>query len=290
MNVLVTGAETPVGGYLAGELASRGERVVGGVGVAPDMLDELLAGNGVGGIVHAWGATGEPGAEVPSESGVLARAEAALALLEAARRAGFEGRLVIFSSYVVYGNNEAIIDESAPIRPRSLSAVGSIAAEHLARVYTDVHGLDVVSLRLAEAYGPRLGMPPLLGRLIAAALGGSPFRANAGAEQGLHLIHGQDVARAVMAALEAPDPGQRVYNISGGERHSLASVAALVRARFPYSRIDLGPGGIPGLERQGPLDIRAADRDLDYRPRWGLARGIDDTVDWLLSIPRPLIT
>lgn len=287
MNILVTGAETPVGRYLAGELASRGEGVVGGTGVEPDGLDDLISRNRIGGIVHAWGAACDPAAEAPSGPGALARAEAALVLLEAARHTGFEGRLVIFSSTVVYGDNQRTIDESAPIRPRSLRAVSSIAAEHLARVYTDVHGLDVVSLRLADAYGPRLGMPPLLGRLIAAALGGSAFRTDAGAEHGLHLIHGQDVARAVMAALEAPDPHQRVYNISGGERHSLASVAALVRARFPHSRIDLGPGGIPGMERQGPLDIRAADRDLDYRPRWGLARGIDDTVDWLLSIPRP---
>jgi UDP-glucose 4-epimerase len=288
MNVLVTGAETPIGQYLAGELASRGERVVGGQENAPGSLDELIAENGVDGIVHARGATEDPTAGASLGSSVLTPAQGIIGLLEAARRAAFDGRLVIFSSYQVYGDNDATIDESAPIRPRSLSAVGSITVEHLAQVYTDVHGLDVISLRLAEAYGPGLGMPSLLGRLMSAAIGGSPFRAPAGAEQGLHLIHGQDVARAVLAALEAPAPRQRVYNISGGERHSLASVVALVRARFPHSRIDLGPGAIPGLERQGPLDIRAADRDLDYRPRWGLARGIDDTLDWLLSIPRPL--
>ena len=87
----------------------------------------------------------------------------------------------------------------------------------------------------------------------------------------------------MIAALDAKAPTQRVYNVSGGESHSLAQVVALLRERFPQSQIDVGPGHLPGLDRQGSLDISSADRELAYRPIWGLARGLDDYAEWLLA-------
>ena len=76
-------------------------------------------------------------------------------------------------------------------------------------------------------------------------------------------------------------PTQLAYNVTGGETHTLAEIAERVADRFPDARIDLGPGHLPDHDRQGPIDICAADRELGYRPRWGLARGIDDYTDWL---------
>jgi nucleoside-diphosphate-sugar epimerase len=43
---------------------------------------------------------------------------------------------------------------------------------------------------------------------------------------------------------------------------------------------ELGPGDLSEPDRQGPIAITAADRELGYRPRWGLARGIDDYCTW----------
>jgi nucleoside-diphosphate-sugar epimerase len=150
-------------------------------------------------------------------------------------------------------------------------------------MYSDIYGLDVVVLRVGDQYGPELTPPTTLRMLLRCAADGEPFQAPAGADHQFHLTHGEDICRAVIAALDAKAPTQRVYNISGGETHSLAQVVALVRERFPKSRIDLGPGHLPGLDRQGGLDIRAADRELGYRPIWGLARGLDDYAEWLLA-------
>jgi nucleoside-diphosphate-sugar epimerase len=197
--------------------------------------------------------------------------------LEAARAAG--RRVVLLSSCVVYGNARGTIDESRRLRPRTASARAVARSERLAAAYAERHGLDVVVLRLGQAYGPAVGFPAPIDGLVRGALAGDPVRLAAGAEQAFHLTHGEDVSRAVRAALDVADPRQRVFNITGGERQSLADVATLVRARFPRCRISVGPGRLPRLDRQGSLDIRAADRGLGYRPRWGLARGIDDYVD-----------
>jgi nucleoside-diphosphate-sugar epimerase len=122
-----------------------------------------------------------------------------------------------------------------------------------------------------------------VGALVATAARGEPYRAFAGAAHTFNLTHGEDIARAVIAALSAPGARTGVYNVTGGERHTLAQIAALVRARFPESAVDIGPGYLPELARQGRVAIRAAGEELGYRPRWGLARGLDDYAEWLLA-------
>jgi hypothetical protein len=57
-------------------------------------------------------------------------------------------------------------------------------------------------------------------------------------------------------------------------------VVALVHDRIPDADIELVPGDLSAWDDQGPVAITAADRELGYRPRWGLARGIDDYCTW----------
>jgi UDP-glucuronate 4-epimerase len=204
-------------------------------------------------------------------------------LLEAARLAGVRGRIVLLSSTAVYGDNEHPLDESSPLRPRTPHAVAEVTAEQLGTVYADLYGLDVVALRVGEEYGPELAPPPVVEAVMAAVVKGEPFRSSSGADHTFHLTHGEDVARAVTAALAAPSVPRRVYNVTGGERHSLGQIAALLRDRFPRSEVEIGPGRLPELACQGRIAIRAAAEDLGYRPLWGLARGLDDYAEWLLA-------
>jgi UDP-glucose 4-epimerase len=289
--VLVTGASGLVGRYIVDALADRGEQVVGyndtratGANepmetVLGEMFDlprllHVMREHEVQRLVHA--------ADM-SVATVIANVEGVLHLLEAARLAGIEGRIVLLSSSAVYGNNDGPIDEFSPLRPRTAYAVTKVTAEQLGAVYSNLYGLDVVALRIAEAYGRELALPSVLRALIRSAVNGEVFRSSVGADHTFHLVHGEDIYRAVLASLDATNPSQRIYNITGGERHSLAQIVALIHNLFPESRIEVGPGQLPALDRQGPLDIRAADRDLGYRPIWGLARGLDDYVEWLLA-------
>lgn len=300
MKVLVTGGDSFIGLYVVAALADRGEQVISydrspsgsqddrvetALGELFDLprLLHVIREHAVGRIVHAAGLSHpRTSVEMPPAT-AAATVASTLHLLEAARLTGLKGRVVLFSSNVVYGDNDTPIDESSPVRPRTPYAVAKVTTELLGGVYTELYGLDVVALRLGEPYGPGLTHPTMFRVLMTAAATAKPFRAPAGADQTVHLIHGEDVSRAVLAALDTREPKQRVYNITGGESHSLSQVAALIRGRFPDSRIDLGPGHLPELERQGAIDIRAADHELGYRPRWGLARGIDDFAEWILA-------
>ncbi len=299
--VLVTGGSSPLGGYVVDALADAGERVVAYAHAAPHTgavgttaagepfdlprLLQVIREHGVERIVHAAHvADPQVSIQVPVAT-VMANVEGTLHLLEASRLAGLAGRIVLLSSIAVYGDNEGAVDESPPLRPRTPYAVTCITGEQLGAVYAELYGVDVVTLRLGEVYGPGLPLPSALQSLFCAAMTGGPLQTAAGSDQTLHLMHGDDMCRAVLAALSARAPTQRVYNVTSGDAHSLGHVAWLLAERFPHARIELGPGSLPGLDQIGEIDIRAADGALDYRPRWGLARGLDDYAEWLLAQP-----
>jgi UDP-glucose 4-epimerase len=205
-------------------------------------------------------------------------------LFEAARMAGV-GRVVNFSSECAYGHHEDPVDEDAPLRPTTPYGVSKDATELLGRVYTDLYGVDVVSLRVTEVYGPGNRMPETLKDLLQAALAGEPYVAARGGDHRFQLVHAEDVAAAAVAAAACKGQHAPVYNVTGGSQVSLHELADLVRARFPDARLDIGGGHIPTLDRQGPYDIAAARRDLGYAPRWSLERGIDAYADWLRTHP-----
>ena len=285
--VLVTGASGLVVHYLHGAIGDLGHRVVctadaGGRFDLPRLV-HVMRENGVDRIVHAADASDpELSIDMPAAT-VVANVESVLHLLEAARLAQLRGRIVLLSSTAVYGDHQGPIDEASPLRPRTPHAVTKVTAEQLGAVYADLYGLDVVVLRIGDEYGPELAPPAVVGAVVAAAARGEPYRAFAGAAQTFNLTHGEDIARAVIAALSASGARRGVYNVTGGERHTLAQIAALVHGRFPESAVDIGPGYLPELARQGRVAIRAAGEELGYRPRWGLARGLDDYAEWLLA-------
>jgi UDP-glucose 4-epimerase len=298
--VLVTGGSGLVGRYIVEALADHGEHVVGYTdtrATEPDQPTETALGemfdlprllhvmreHDVQRLVHAADISDPRSSIAMPVATVIANVEGLLRLLEAARLAGIEGRIVLLSSSAVYGNNAGPIDECSPLRPRTPYAVTKVAGEQLGAVYADLYGLDIVALRIGEAFGPELELPSVLQAVLRSAVNGEVFRSAVGGDHTFHLTHGEDICRAVMASLGATNPSRRIYNITGGERHSLGQIVALIHNRFPQSRIEVGPGQLPALDRQGPLDIRAADRELGYRPLWGLARGLDDYVEWLLA-------
>ncbi|MEA2247512.1 MAG: UDP-glucose 4-epimerase [Solirubrobacteraceae bacterium] len=205
-------------------------------------------------------------------------------LFEAARMTGVQ-RVVNFSSECAYGHHEDPIDEDAPLRPTTPYGVTKVTTELLGRVYTDLYGLDVVSLRVTQVYGPGNRMPETLKELLQAALAGRPLSLERGGDHRFHLVHVEDVAAAAVAAVARGAGHAGVYNVTGGNQVTLHELAQLVRTRFPDARLEIGDGHIATLDRQGPYDISAAQRDLGYIPRWSLGAGIDAYAAWLRDHP-----
>jgi len=302
MSTMVTGGLGYVGRHLVARLVRDGERVVSfnrDFADSPDPNVTCVQGelfdvprlvrtfeeHGVERIVHT-AAMSHPELSIDFPvTTFAANVDGTVHLLEAARLAGVR-RVVNFSSHCSYGHIDADpIPEDAPLHPNTPYGVTKVATELMGSVYRRLYGLEVVSLRVSEVYGPGNRMHTVLTDMLRAALDGEPYALAEGGDQLVEYIHVEDAADAGIAAATVESLGQDVYNITGDRQVSIAQAADVVRALVPDARIEIGPGPIPTLDRQGRQDITAAGRDLGYRPRWSLEDGVRAYADWLRAHP-----
>ena len=129
-----------------------------------------------------------------------------------------------------------LVDEAAPLRPRSVYAATKVAQEHLASAWARASGSSCVALRYHNVYGP--GMPrdtPYAG--VAAIFRSSLERGEAvrvfeDGGQRRDFVHVHDVARANVAATVSDAAGFRAYNIASGEPHTIGEMAAALTTAF----------------------------------------------------------
>jgi UDP-glucose 4-epimerase len=299
MSTLVTGGRGFVGRHLVDQLLTDGAKVVsynrdfavdsrdGLTVVQGELFDiprltETLRQHSVERIIHTAGQS-HPGVsiELPWTT-FKANAEGTLAVYEAARATGVR-RIVNFSSECALGNADADspLDENVTPRPTTPYGVTKVTGELFGAVYTSLYGMEVVSLRVTEVYGPGLWMPSLLGDMIRAGLRGEVFRLQAGGDHPFQFVYVADVAKAATLAATADTLTQPVYNVSGGRQITVAEIARLLAERLPGSHYEIGPGFLPDWDRQGEYDLSASARDLGYTPAWTLERGLESQIDWL---------
>lgn len=210
---------------------------------------------------------------------VVANVDGTVNVMEAMRLAGIK-RLVNFSSEAVYGNHPAPVDESSATMPTTPYGVTKLAVEHFGRVYNDLYGLQTISLRFTEVYGPGNRMPQILRDIIKTVLRGEPFVAEKGADHLYHFIHMEDVARATILAATAETVKSSVFNIFGDGAWTLGQAADLLRKLLPDALISIGPGHFD-LDRHGPWSQSVAIRELGYAPLHTLGDGLAGYVGWL---------
>jgi len=301
MSTLVTGGRGFVGRHLVDQLLTDGDKVVSynrdfavdprdGLTVLQGelfdipRLTDVLRRHNVERIIHTAGQS-HPGVsiELPWTT-FKANAEGTLAVYEAARATGVR-RIVNFSSECALGNLDpgTAVTETVTPRPTTPYGVTKVSGELFGTVYNSLYGMEVVSLRVTEVYGPGLWMPSLLGDMIRAGLRGDTFRLQAGGDHPFQFVYVADVANAATLAATAQTLTQPVYNVSGGNQTTVAEIARLLADRLPGSRYEIGPGFLPDWDRQGPYNLTASARDLGYTPAWNLERGLENQIDWLRS-------
>ncbi|BDZ44193.1 epimerase [Naasia aerilata] len=212
-----------------------------------------------------------------------ANSEGTVAVFEAARLHGVS-RLVNFSSETVYGRNDSgVIDESQPVNPSTPYAVTKVSGEWLGRVYAQRYGIDVVSLRIAQVYGPGNRMDEIVRDVMRGVVHENAFAIPHGADHSYNLIYVRDVASAALAAVTADARSERplAYNISSSEYWSLAGILDEVRLAYPGAAVSAGPGLEPTLDLQGQFSIELARTDLGYEPQWPLRAALADYGTWL---------
>jgi len=306
--VLVTGANGFIGRALCGVLAASGRRVRKAVRMpVPGLPDAVVVGDigpdtdwrtalkGVSGVVHLAARTHvlRETATDPLAAYRKINVSGTERLARSAAAGGIR-RLVIVSSVKVSGERteERPFTEDGAPRPEDAYGVSKWEAEQaLSRIAAET-GLEVVALRPPLVYGP--GVKGNFLRLMNLVARGVPLPLGA-VDNRRSLIYTGNLAGAIVKALDAPQAAGRTYLVSDGEDVSTPDlVRGLARAlgvkprllSLPLSALDLGArlagrrAEFVRLTSSLQVDSSRIRRELDWRPPFTLAQGLELTAKW----------
>ena len=202
-------------------------------------------------------------------------------LLDAARGAGIS-RFVQISTDEVMGSCEEgeYFTESSPLRPNSPYAASKAAAEHLVRAAHRTFGLDVVTTRASNNYGPFQFPEKLIPLMIANALEGRELPVYGDGLNVRDWLYVEDCCRAIDAVLHKGRTNH-VYNIG-----SRAEKTNLEVVRFLLDLLGKPPSLIkfvadrPGHDRRYATDPTLLESELGWRPQESFDSGMEKTVRW----------
>jgi UDP-glucose 4-epimerase len=213
-----------------------------------------------------------------------------LQVFEAARRHG--ARRIIFASTggAIYQDEQAGVpaDETRPCRPRTPYAVAKCSAEQYLDYFSAAFGLEAISLRYANVYGPRQdphGEAGVIAIFLQRVLAGLPPTIFGDGEQMRDFVYVGDVAAANRAALDAElHPGApAVVNVGTGIGVSVNTVwRTIEQVARPVVRAYHEPAR-SGDVRWNVLDPSRARRVLGWSAAVSLADGLQRTWEWFAA-------
>lgn len=319
MAVMVTGGKGVIGAFVARQLLAEGDKVViydldPDNSLISDIASkvELLRGdildlpaimralkkNGVDCIVHA--AALMPAACYANPYlAYKINGEGTINIFEAAALLGLR-RVVFMSTRGVYAPlvgeyghpTYKPITEDYPKDPDGIYPSLKLFCEYMAANYRKIYGIDIITLRFAQPYGPgRLARHRAISNdsfLTESAASGKPARIETAGDQKDDRIYVIDIASAVVKACYAHGLDHNVFHIGSGAVTSMKDVVKAIKRIIPSAKVGVGSGMAEKIvelhPRYGLFDISRAKRELGYEPAYDLERGIAHFIEMLRKL------
>ena len=306
---LVTGGAGFIGSHIAAALMADGARVrvlddlstghrenieeIGGDldFVQGSVADEQLLNkvlDGVEVVFHEAAIPSVPrSVEAPRQTHI-ASVDGTFSLLVAARDKKVR-RVVYAASSSAYGD-QPTLPKAEQMLPDPLSpyAVAKLVGEYYCQVFTRVYGLETVSLRYFNVFGPRQDpgsqYSGVVSRFISTLLSNERPVIYGDGEQSRDFTYIDNVVSANLKAASAKDASGKVINVANGERITLNELLAELKdltgkqdvtAEYLEPRV--------GDVRHSLADITLARQFLEYESKVGLREGLQRTIDWWKS-------
>jgi nucleoside-diphosphate-sugar epimerase len=312
---LITGIAGFIGSSLARALVERGEEVRG--------VDNYLTGKsanlagyydqidfrevdlrdpspirtaceGIDYILHIGALPSVPLSVAHPEPSHRCNVEGTFNVLEGARAEGVK-RIVYAASSSAYGN-QPILPSKESMRPMPISpyAVQKLVGEYYMSSYWQVYGLETVSLRYFNVFGPRQGADSpysgVLAKFIQQMLEGTRPTIFGTGDQGRDFTYIDNIVSANLRACAAPAEkvAGKVFNTACGGQYTLKQIYQLLAKLTGFDRPPLYAKSRTGDILHSQADISAAAEAFGYRPLVGVEEGLQRTVEWYretLKIP-----
>jgi UDP-glucose 4-epimerase len=200
-----------------------------------------------------------------------------LNVLLAARDAGMK-RVIYSASSSAYGPQGKLpLSEDMPTKLINPYALSKYIGEELCREFTNFYGLDTISLRYFNVYGPRMDMEgdyaTVIGKFLRLRGEGKPLTVVGDGKQTRDFTHVGDIVRANILAAQIKKGGGEMINIGAGDNHSVQEIADIIGGEQVY--VPERPGEV----RDTLADISRAKRILGWEPRVSLKEGISQLMN-----------
>jgi UDP-glucose 4-epimerase len=242
----------------------------------------------------------EPEAENPGRI-IEVNVMGTVAVLEWARTLANLRRVVYVSSGAVYKHHGPDrpgepLPEDGYVMPRRLYGISKLASELITERYGDLFGLPTTSVRLSSVYGPMdrvtasRNFRHVPNRIAHMALEGvKRVRVNTLDAVG-DYIHAEDVARAIVSLLQAPQLRYSVYNVACGVPASIGEIVAWAAEKVPGFGAELAPSAQadilqdPGLRdgMWGAYDVSRIFNETGWKPR-PMREALHAYMDWIVA-------
>ncbi|MCX6688220.1 MAG: SDR family oxidoreductase [Methanoregula sp.] len=305
MKYIVTGGAGFIGSHIIEELVNRGDEVVildnlfsgtmtniepflsqknvsfvKGSVTNLDLLKEIFSS--ADGIFHEGAIASVPRSIANPVATNEANVTGTLNILVAARDCGVK-KVVFASSSSVYGNTPTLPKrEDMTPAPLSPYAVSKLTGEHYLRVFSEVYGINTVSLRYFNVFGPRQDpeseYAAVIPKFITSILARQSPTIYGDGEQTRDFTYVKDVVQANIRAMESQAQG--VFNVAYCQRINLKELASeimeitgiSVPLNFELPRI--------GDVKDSLADISRAQEAFGYKPVYTVKSGLAETVVW----------
>lgn len=196
-------------------------------------------------------------------------------------------RFMDFSTSEIYGpysyrSAEADMAKVGPAsEKRWIYAISKLAAEHFAHAYADDFGIQVVTIRPFNIYGPRQVGEGAVQQMVGRALKNDDITVFNDGSQIRSWCYVDDFADAFVTAMEAKEAVGEVFNIGNPQATTtvLGLAETLIRLTGSRSKIQFKPHPGPEVEIRMP-DIAKSRKLLRYEPKVGLEEGLKRAIDW----------
>jgi nucleoside-diphosphate-sugar epimerase len=221
-----------------------------------------------------------------------ANVDATLNVLVAARDAGVK-RLVFAGSSSAYGNTPTLPkSEDMPSNPLSPYALQKVIGEQYLQMFTRLYGLETVSIRYFNVFGPRQDPTSPYSGVISvfatALLENRPAKIYGDGGQTRDFTYVANVVDGVLRACEAPNASGEIINVATGGRISLnelyAEMKKVVGATVDPDYLD----GRQGDVRDSQAAIDKAKSLLGYTPIVSFEDGLKRTIEWYRTTVAPV--
>ena len=255
--------------------------------IQADMGDPAVAGkamNGIDVVLHQGAVPSVPKSVEDPATTHKHCVDATFNLLMAARDAGIK-RFVYAASSSAYGESLTLPKvETMQTAPLSPYAAAKLVGEYYCKVFYAVYGLETVSLRYFNVFGPHQDptsqYAAAIPAFVTSILKDTPPTIYGDGEQSRDFTYVDNVVAANLLASEAEATHGEVINIACGEQITINAVIEHINRCVGKNVKPLYVPNRPGDVKHSMADISLAEKVIGYKPVIQFAEGLEKAIEW----------